>query len=90
MDCIKVISSYVVKKEIIMSCAKKGYKSIFGCLQRTCLVYIDKLEKIFKRKYEVLILDALDEQHALSFARKGHLISCYEINDIYLNGGFID
>lgn len=61
-----------------MSCTKKGYKSIFGCPQRTCLVYIDKLEKIFKRKYEVLIPDALDGQHALSFARKGHLVSCYE------------
>lgn len=73
-----------------MSCTKKGYKSIFGYPQRTCLVYIDKLEKIFNRKYEVLIPDALDGQHALSFARKGHIISCYETNDIYLDGGFTD
>lgn len=73
-----------------MSCTKKGYKSIFGNPQRTSLVYIEKLEKIFQRKYEILVPDALDGQHTLPFARKRHLVSCYETNDIYLNGGFID
>lgn len=69
---------------------KKGYGSAFGEAQRTCYVYISNLEKEFKRKMSVLVVDCLDGLHVLPFARKGHYVDCYETNNILINGGKID
>lgn len=69
---------------------KKGYRSIYGDAQRTCYIYIEKLENYYNKKFKTLIVDCGDGQHVLPFLRKGHMVDCYEKNDIFLNGGKID
>lgn len=69
---------------------KKGYGSAFGAPQRTCYCYIKYLNEYYKRKFNVLVIDALDGIHVLPFARKNNLVDCYETNKTLLYGGVLD
>lgn len=71
-------------------CNKKGNKGVFGDAPKIAYTYNERLEKIFNRKYSVLIPDGLDGYIAKVFLRRGHSVDMYEENKLFLEGGKID
>lgn len=69
---------------------KKGMKSVFGESPRRIYVNIEKLKNHFTEKYKVLVVDAVDGNCVLPFARNKVKIDAYEENKIYLKGGVFD
>lgn len=79
---------YSYKKRIINRAYKKG--SIYGDANQQVYDYINFLRNEYKRKIDVLIVDANDGKNVIPFANKGFKVTCYEDNDILLNGGMYD
>lgn len=66
--------------------AKKGYGSVYGEAKRLTYEYVNSLPKNSK----VLIVDCFDRQYTFPYLRKGFNVTCYETDELLLNGGNTD
>ena len=69
---------------------KKNYGSVFGQPYQRFKYLLKYLDRYYKTKIKILIVDAKDGQHVLPALRKGYFVDCYETNFEYLEGGIID
>ncbi len=69
---------------------KKNYGSVYGLPYQRYRYLLKYLDNYYKRKFRILIPNALDGQHILPSVRKGYEVDCYESVSEFLNGGTVD
>lgn len=76
---------HAYKKRIL----DRRYKSasIYGVSNQQVYDYINLLKNEYDRNVDVLVVDANDGKNAITFARFGFNVVCYEDNKVLLNGG---
>lgn len=69
---------------------KKGNKSVYCTAPKTLYVYEEKLRKEFNGDFTILIPNCMDGYSVLPLLRKNHYVDCYEMNNILIDGGYIN
>ena len=69
---------------------KKGNKSVYCTAPKTLYVYEEKLRKEFNGDFTILIPNCMDGYSVLSLLRKNNYVDCYEMNNILIEGGYIN
>ena len=69
---------------------KKGNKSVYCKAPKTLYIYEEKLRKEFEGNFTILIPNCMDGYSVLPLLRKNHYVDCYEMNNILIDGGYIN
>ncbi len=80
--------SHKYHKRVVNRTYRKG--SIYGDASQQVYDYINFLKNEYKRILDILIVDANDGKNVIPFAKNGFNVTCYEDNNILLNGGLIN
>ena len=79
---------YIYKKRVMNRTYKKV--SVFGNVKKRVYYYIDFLKNNYQKIPDVLIVDANDGINVIPFAKNNCNVTCYEDNNILLNGGIFE
>ena len=69
---------------------KKRYIGIFESVSNTVYKRLHLVEIYYNRPIAILITDGLNRKYVIPVSRSNNIVDCYENNNIFLKGGFIN